>query len=134
MKRNFSLGVLLAALVALALPTSAFAQAGAACPIATQSPVVSAASTYTLKASDNCKTLVFTAASVAITMPNAPVTFPPGWRVWLKATGANGIYTTPTTSLLDGASSQLHITQGFGCQLNSDAVNMYSIGCGVAHP
>lgn len=120
--------------VALFGPSIAFAQQ-AACPIALEAPVLVTGTTYTLSAADGCKMLVFSnAGAVALTMPNAAVTLPNGWKVWIKSQGAGGVFATPTTSTLDGGAGAINITQGLGVEFRSDGVNYYSTGLGKKNP
>lgn len=142
MRRLFLASVAAAALMVGAVLGTSFlaeAQQGAACPIASTSPVViSAVTTRTITQADNCKMLVFTGATgTGVSLPNAASTtagVPVGFRVWLKAQGAGSVSATPTTSTLDGLTTQIVLTTGQGVEIRSDGTNYWSSGQGVAKP
>jgi hypothetical protein len=125
-------------LALLALPSIAFAQSGAYCPIGATSPhtLGSSVSTYTLSPADQCGFLNFTdTGGTTITMPNAATTLPAGFRVWIKAQSSGTVTIgTPTTSTIDGVAGPVSITQGTGVEVRSDGTNYFTSGLGIKHP
>ena len=134
MRHPFNLIGLL--LLALLMPSLAFAEAG--CPISSESPKTlgSSVSTYTLSPADACGFLNFTDTSgTTITMPNAAVTLPAGFKVWIKAQSSGTVILgTPTTSTIDGVAGPVSITTGTGVEVRSDGVNYFTSGLGIKHP
>ena len=126
------------ALVAILAALPARAQQGASCPISLQTFKTVTAAAYTLAIGDQCSTIVFSpttaATAVALTLPNAATTFPPGFTVRIKDGNSGGIYMTPTTSLLDGLTTQIHLTTGQSIDLAVDGTNYISLGgSGTTH-
>src|SRR5579859_7706991 len=127
--------LLLAALAAFPV-SQVWAQAP--CPISSQTFKTVTTTTYTLAIADQCKTIVFSpttaSTATALTLPNAATNFPVGYRVWIKAGNAGGVYMTPTTSLLDGLSTQINLTTGQSLGLVTDGTNYISLGgSGTTH-
>ena len=138
--RSFSAAAALAALLAIVLiaaPARAQSSSGA-CPISLQTFKTVTAASYTLAIGDQCSTIVFSpttaATAVALTLPNAATTFPPGFAVRIKDGNSGGIYMTPTTSTLDGLTTQIHLTTGQSIDLVTDGTNYISLGgSGTTH-
>jgi hypothetical protein len=137
--RFLSAAAALAALLAIFASISpAPAQQGAACVISTLPFRTITTSTYTLAIGDQCSTLVFSpttaATAVALTLPNAATNFPAGYTVRIKSGNTGGVYMTPTTSTLDGLSTQINLTTGQSIDLVVDGTNYISLGgSGTTH-
>lgn len=91
-------------------------------------PVVALTGTsHSILASYRSKLVTFSnAAAVAVSLPQAGVTFPDGWFSDVKNIGAGTVTITPTTSTIDGAAT-LVLTTGKSCRIVSDGTNYRTI-------
>lgn len=81
---------------------------------------------YTIQASDAHSLVRFNNASpVAVTLPQAGVTFPAGWYVVLKNAGAGLVTVTPTTSTINGVAT-LTLPGVNTVRIVSDGTNYFS--------
>lgn len=92
-------------------------------------PVINDVSTSYSVLSENRERLVTlnNASPVAVSLPQAGVNFPDGWRVVLKNKGAGLVTITPVTSTIDALAS-ITLTQGESCVIQSDGSNYHRLG------
>lgn len=85
--------------------------------------------TYTVVSGDACKLVTYNNASaVAVTLPQATGSFGAGWSHDAQNLGAGTVTYTPTTSMINGAST-LTIAQNKGCSITSDGTNYQVSAC-----
>jgi hypothetical protein len=88
--------------------------------------------TYTIVTGDRGKLLTLSnASSIAVTLPQAGVSFPDGWFVDVKCVGAGTATITPTTSTIDGAASTA-LSTGQSARIVSDGTNYRTVLTGGA--
>lgn len=82
---------------------------------------------HSMLASYRSKLVTFSNGSaVAVSLPQAGVTFPDGWFSDVKNLGAGTVTITPTTSTIDGAAS-VALATGQSCRIASDGTNYRTV-------
>lgn len=132
--RNRLFSIFAGAIVALAI-SSAAAFAQVACSIASEAPVDSALTAYTISASDGCKFLNFTsAAAVTVTVPAPATTVPSGFKVFIKAQEGTVTLSAASGVPIDNRMGTIAVTIGTGGYLYSNNTKWYWSGLGIKHP
>ncbi len=86
-----------------------------------------AGTSYTVLSSDRGKLVTLAnAAAVAVTLPQAGVTFPAGWYAEFENRGAGTVTITPTTSTINGGAS-ITLATNNSVKIISDGTNYFAL-------